>query len=279
MTEFVAAHKFSLFLAIIILLILAAVFFLESILTDSNAQRISALATVVGSIGSIVVLAFLSYQSLKLRDSINLQAESTRLQTESFNLEQRPYLWLDMHSNMSKGDPPDVKKIFGGGYLFFRNEGKIPANIVDAQYLIASDVNKNIDLVKWFESARGSFPQIKTIFPNQKDNYVFLNPIIGDIDNKPKLLFISALIKYTGKDSQKFYWYKFTRLIEIAEFDPEKNAGRISTILIDDDWDRDSPSNPSSLKYPDWDKYLPLFQEKPKSEPPVNTLGSLPEGQ
>jgi hypothetical protein len=121
-------------------------------------------------------------------------------------------------SNIILGiDIDDNQTLHGGGHLFLRNAGKIPASDIQAEYKIVSDELKNNDLTEYFDKS-GGFPHITTVFPNQNDLSAYLNPRIG---KKPKLVYVWAKISYTGSNPHNRYWYLFSYLFSIKYIQDE----------------------------------------------------------
>ncbi|MBW1796015.1 MAG: hypothetical protein JRJ38_16595 [Deltaproteobacteria bacterium] len=238
---------------------------------EKNAQKIIAIGTLLMGIPAIGALCVLTYQTSQLKSSIDLQTRSIEIQTERFNLEKRPYLWVELKKRHIATGAVEKRSIFGGGNLHYYNKGEVPAGDIKLEFIVESDIIRTNELDKWFKEARGGFPQIKTVFPNQSDLYVGLHPFIGNMGNLPKLIFIGALITYTGMDKNKKYWYKAEWLYEIIyKIKIEKLEGKVkeqqeiqevafSPLKIYTDWDRNTNFEVPELKEPDWDYYLSII--------------------
>ncbi|PKN67171.1 MAG: hypothetical protein CVU57_04260 [Deltaproteobacteria bacterium HGW-Deltaproteobacteria-15] len=239
-------------------LFLAAYFLLGWFIRDSNVQKAVAIGAVLGAVGTIGAFFFLWHQSVKLKDTIQLQ-------TETFKLEKRPYLFAYLSKKGNKSVEFDIWKnaehgaFYGGGDLFFENVGQVPATIGKTQYLVASDELGDTNVVRWFEEAMGKYPDVKTIFPGQQNISVALHPQLG---KKPRLVYVGAVIPYTGIKPQEKYWYKFSQLF-IVQYrkvpDKEGNlkpAIAVSPHFADHDWDKHSASDPPVLSTPDWNYWL-----------------------
>jgi hypothetical protein len=173
------------------------------------------------------------------------------MQLNAFRVEHRPYLFIEDDKHyLGKNDPEGGW--FGGVDLRFRNVGKDPATITDAKYMVASDVSGEIGVVKWFNEESGGFPDIKVLFPQQEDFRVPMHPNIAPSNKAPRLVYVGAVISYTGPHHDMKYWYKFSRVYAIQHkpelgWQPQKP---------DHDWDNNNNADAPELKVPDWQKYL-----------------------
>ncbi|HYA14276.1 MAG TPA: hypothetical protein VEF33_08050 [Syntrophales bacterium] len=233
-------------------------------LNESNNKKLSTMGILLGSIVALVGIFLLIFQAYKLNDSI-------KLQSFAFSLEQRPYLHAILNptasgSSLTIGtDIDDNQTLRGGGHLFLRNAGKIPASDIQAEYKVVSDELKDNDLAEYFDKI-GEFPHITTVFPNQNDISVYLNPKIG---KQPKLVYIWAKISYTGSDPYKRYWYLFSYLFSIKYVQDENDSTgkrivrtQISLIQAFEDWDRNIGAKEPEYKEPYWTKYLSIADKK-----------------
>lgn len=240
-------------LVLIIILITIALYFfcllLNEKIKENNANKYSAISTVMAALVGIFALFFIGYQTLQLRKSVNLQRQE-------FALEHRPYLYLNIPADkLTLCNPITIDGCdawFGGGPLYFRNIGKDPATIITTQYMIASDTSGEIKLVEWLNEEFGGFQDIKVVFPDQEDQSVMLRAMIAPKNTPPKLLFIGAVISYIGSNPTKKYWYMFNRLVVIVPGNEEPYVLHST----DQDWDKNTNSEAPELKEPDWDYYL-----------------------
>jgi hypothetical protein len=263
MIEILSSHKLPIAIFLILLGIAGLALLLDVIITGSNANKYNAIGTILAALVGIAALVFIGYQASQLKASVDLQGKQIQAQGEEFRLERRPYLYLHL--------PLDEVRVwrnvkerawFGGGNLRFRNVGKDPATITETSYMVASDVAGSVDFVGWFEEAYGGFPDIKTVFPGQEDAKVPCHPVISSGNKKPKLLYIGAVVSYVGPISDRIYWYKFSQLF-VVKFDKikDKRGKEIEGISIhphrpDHDWDKNTDSDPPSLKEPNWKDFL-----------------------
>lgn len=202
------------------------------------AQKYNPLLTSLAATAAIGGLIFLGYQAKKLKENIDLNLKS-------FSLEQRPYIYLYLQKVFNYTPSGDM---FGGGYLFFENEGKIPASNVKLDFKVASDSAGEINVKKWFEDVLGGFAEVRTIFPHQKDLKVYIHPSIG----KAKFFFIDIVVTYTGTEDKREYWY---RLQEVYNLKGDGSNVEAIAIKTDTDWDNNKDNNKPEISLPDFNKY------------------------
>jgi hypothetical protein len=211
----------------------------------SKAQVISSIGVII----SIFVSIFAVYQGIK---TMKMSEKSYELASKQFILSNRPYLHALLEPNFGLGAEGEIW--YGGGDLFLKNAGGIPASIISAEYHVISDEMPNTDLMGWFEKDRGGFPYVKVVFPQGSVPPVPLHPMIG---KKPKLVFISAIITYTGVDPNKIYWYKFNRLFYIKKLQAKPNQIiAFDTLKAEEDWDRNCSFTVPKFVEPNWEFYL-----------------------
>ncbi|MCK4818418.1 hypothetical protein KA005_21790 [bacterium] len=244
-------HKLTIAIGLILLSVIVGIL-LWILVTESNAQKLGAIGTVLGAIGAVGALGFIGYQAIQLKASIDLQIEA-------FNLEKRPYLHPSLENLNVWRRSKESEWCYGGGDLYFINPGNVPASIVNSEYMIATDEQGKIGIVEWFEKEYGEFPDIKSVFPGQRGVFVPLHPTIG---KKPNLLYVGAVIAYTGTKPGLKYWYKFSRIYILkfrtckTQTGEEKEIISISPHTPDYEWDRNTGSDAPILKEPDWKFYL-----------------------
>ena len=244
MANFLSKYELAIVSFLILLGVVGLAFVLDWLIKFSSPETYTAIGTMLLALVAIPALFFAGLQARSLLDA--------------FNLEKRPYLYVFLVPlEINLGPSPDSRNIFGGGKLHFRNEGPIPASDIKAEYVVASDVNRDIALEEWFQDALGGFPHVRTVYPRQNDQYVYLHPTIGSLEKRPKVLFVGAVISYAGLEPQKRYWLKFSRLysLNVSEIEGRKFG---STILeLEDFWDRNCNFDDlPEIKKPDWDQYL-----------------------
>lgn len=199
--------------------------------------------TNLGILVNIAVLIFIGIQSFSIKTQ-------TKILKDSHEAEHRPYLYL--HLVDTKIWHNKVRKAwFGGGYLRFINIGKVPANIINTEYMVASNISGVIKNREWFEKDSGGYPDINVVMPNQEDVQVPCGPMISGSDVKPKLLYIGATITYRGYDPDKIYWFKYSQLFVIPF-----TKLLLKPLKHDHEWDQNENINPPILKEPDWEEYL-----------------------
>lgn len=246
---------------LIICFVVLPLIFLYTRITKQNAEKYSAIGSILLAIVGIPTLFFLGYQTMQLKRSVDIQSTQNTIESTKFDLEQRPYVYLKLNKlsvtpNQSEGG------WFGGGDLQFINVGKEPATILQTDYMVASDIRGKIDFVKWFKEAYGDFPDIKTVFPGQEDASVPCHPLISSLNPRPKMLYVAAVISYTGSRTKKVYWYKFSQLYIIAIKETKASDGAQSYNISlypyspDHEWDRNAEQKAPVLAVPNWQKYL-----------------------
>jgi len=204
----------------------------------------------IGVIAAIIFGAWAIYQGI----------ETTKLARNQFILSNRPYLHADFEKHFGLGSGQYSNDWFGGGKVCLKNDGEIPATIVKAEYNVVSDEKQNTDLLDWFEKDKGGFPHITAVFSSQSNSCVKLTPMIG---RNPKLVFISAIITYTGINPKKIYWYNFNRLYYV-ELIQKKSYLEVKSELLksEEDWDRNINLTIPKFEKPDWDFYLEKLEPK-----------------
>jgi hypothetical protein len=286
MLELWPGHKMGIIIGLAVIgllcLFLAAAFALEVLIKTSNADKytalgtiLAAIATIIAAIGGIAAFFFVGYQAVKLGESVNLQREE-------FSLEHRPYLYTELKltnqplSLKINGKFAQVNlegiwrnekenAYFGGGDLYFRNVGKDPATITKTEYRVRSDARRDLDFVQWFKEAYGGFPDITSVMPNQQNLRVPCHPIVSLTAEAPKLLFVGAVISYVGPqketEKQRKYWYKFSQLFVVELTAHQINGQKIIIPVLHPhvmytDWDRNEGKDPPPLEDPNWDDLL-----------------------
>ncbi len=254
MIEIGPTVKFAISIVFLILGVAGLALLLDVVITAINAEKYSAIGTILAAIVAIPALFFVGFQAMQLRKSVDLQVDA-------FQLEHRPYLFLQLPQvSVWRNDPEGGW--FGGGDLRFKNVGKDPATITTTRYMVASDTRGEIDFVGWFEKEFGGFPDIKMVFPGQEDARVPCHPNISPGDKKPRLLFVGAVISYVGPNADRRYWYKFSQVYVLRFVRGKDKQERIlETVEIhplkpDHDWDRNMTSAPPDLEQPKWTDYL-----------------------
>jgi hypothetical protein len=102
-----------------------------------------------------------------------MSGKNYQLASEQFVLSNRPYLHAVLEPSFAPGSGSENGIWFGGGNLYLKNEGTIPASIINAEYHVVSDEMPNTDLMGWFEKDRGGFPHVKVVFPQGRRIYYF----------------------------------------------------------------------------------------------------------
>jgi len=235
-------------------------------ITDSNVQKFIAFGTISAAIGAIIALIFVMQQANQLKESVNLQ-------TVSFNLEQRPYIFaylgdITFFKNVTDGS------FYGIGNLYFENKGKVPADFIfpETKYIIASDELGKIGNERWYDEKAGGYPHVKVVFPGQKGLFIPVHPQVG---KKPSIIYVGAVITYKGTDPNRQYWYKFSQVFYISynmgkngKGQPFIESTNLGPSSADHSWDMNADAPPPELNIPDWGKLknnaIYFLEDKPK---------------
>jgi hypothetical protein len=206
----------------------------------------SRLVSIVSFLVPIIALVFVGLQTKNL--------------TKTFNLEKRPYLYVDLEP-LSKYYSDG--SIHGGGWAVYKNEGQIPASDVQTEFKVATDdVQGEIDIKKWYEQKLGGkFPEVKTVFPKQGGVKIPINP---SINKKAKFLSIEVLVTYSGIEKNKRYWSKFSQMYDVIVDGKNMKLTPRGPII---DWDRDLNSELPPLTIPNWKEYKHSKQNFATSTP------------
>jgi len=204
-------------------------------------------AELLAHVGSVVAVGFLVYQ--------------ITLQREEFSLEHRPYLHIDFKTRIWFNE--SEKGFYGPGDLVIKNVGNAPANIdiSKAVYVVKSDVNRNLDFMKWFEKSTGGFPHIGTVMPGQDNQSIPFHPMISEGRLPPKLIYVAALIPYTGPQKGKSYWFKYHQQFAVEIIKKVLDSKVIQGFALHPQpaytyWDNNENSNAPQLDEVNWDKML-----------------------
>ena len=257
MSGFFSSYKFTMSAGLLLTgLVIAGVgffFLLDTVITADNAEKYSAIGTLLAAFIAMPALGVIVFQSYQLKNSVDVQAKDS-------NLSHRPHVYLEFKLHNPPVWQTNAGSWFGGGDLYFRNSGKSPATIIYKDYMVASDRSGVIDFVGWHEKDHIGFPDIKVVFPNQDGVKVPCHPIISG-EEKPRLLYISAVIHYKGPEKGKVYWYYYseTFAIQFGKF-PDRNGTLVDGIVLhpvtDHDWDDNTEKDPPKLAEPNWEYLL-----------------------
>ena len=210
----------------------------------------------------------MAFQTMHLKESIDLQ-------TKTFNLDKRPYLYIHFEPYFKY---ESAGAIYGGGEMSYKNEGQVPASYMQTEFRVATDAQGEIDIKKDHKQKVGTeFPEVKTVFPKQVSEKI---PIHPSISREAKFLFIEVLVTYSGieKDKKykeyKEYCYKFKQVYNIKI--DSKMEKPILTELIDrdEDWDRNLDIKPCQLEKPDWRKFKDGLEKHFSSSVATTTIES-----
>jgi hypothetical protein len=214
------------------------------LITENNASKWNAIATLVGS-GTAIVLLFSIFNQVTL-------------QGQQLQLEYRPHLGFrvaPVKPNMPLLWQKDDKAIYGGGVVYLMNSGNKPAtNVKAAGLVVTSNIERDTDrLMNWFKENFDRVP-LPTIISPKEEVSIPLRAIIGSPTEPPTLLFLGAVVTYDGVIQDRVYWAKFWRIYAIEYL----LGGRTDCYLLDskDGWDEDKNSKPDELEQPEWDKLL-----------------------
>lgn len=137
----------------------------------------------------------------------------TTIIKRSFDLENRPYLYVDISplafSNREKApnSNEEYDNLFVGAELIYKNVGKLPACNIKSEIHFYSDRDEGDNferLKKWYIEEFGYFPEPTAVFPHQEEQKVVCKV---DCSEATKDYLFTIRITYTGEDPHKIYWY------------------------------------------------------------------------
>ncbi len=183
----------------------------------------------VSAIAAVIALFLILGQNLRLTKSINLQ-------TKTLELENRPYLYVDIQPGVS--EKPESRSDGGGEYwnlylgakLVYKNIGKTPASNVKSELHMYNNADKVDDaerLEEWYIDQFGYFPRPTTVFPDQTGQEIGLFVDAGEGATE---YLVTLRISYTGEDADKEYWYSADMRYRI-----EKGNVREMRVLVEED--------------------------------------------
>lgn len=203
-------------------------------------------AELIAHIGSVIAVGFLVCQ--------------ISLQREEFSLEHRPYLHVNLKTSFWFNKLENG--FYGPGDLVIKNVGNAPANIdiKNAVYVVKSDVDRTLNFMEWFEKSTGGFPHISTVMPGQDNQSIPFHPMISGGKLPPKLIYVAALIPYTGPQKGKRYWFKYHQLFAV-EIRKKINDKVITHYALHPQpaytyWDNNENTDVAKVEEIDWDKIL-----------------------
>ncbi|MFA5197887.1 MAG: hypothetical protein WC437_05720 [Patescibacteria group bacterium] len=167
----------------------------------------------VGILATFFMALFIAWQSLILRDQSSVIKVQTGIIKKTFELENRPYLYVDISplafSNREKqpGSDEDYDNLYVGAELTYKNVGKLPACNIKSEIYFYSDVDKGDNferLKKWYIEEFGYFPEPTSVFPHQEGQKIVCKVDCGE---STKDYGFTIRVTYTGEDLDKLYWY------------------------------------------------------------------------
>lgn len=227
------------------IILIVVILVITFIVPKFDYYRVQAIGTIFAAFGAVGALAIVGYQSLKLKASV-------KLQTETFYLENRPYVYVRFKPQFNYSDITP----YGGGNFVFENTGKIPATVVELTAKAYSDVRGEIGIYEWWDKAFGSHVEVKTVFPRQEEP-IYFKGCMGDA----KFFYVELLVTYTGIQEGRKYW---SQLAETYNVVCDSNNKRIPAVHIETkaNWDRNSKFVPARPQAPDWEKYRDYLGKK-----------------
>lgn len=191
---------------------------------------VGSIGSFMAGIGAVVAIVFAGIQ-------FSLMTDSNKLQKEIFYLEKRPYLYVNLVPDFGYND--QIKDVFGGGNVVFKNVGQIPASNIETTFNVGTERGE-INLKDWFVKELGGFPEVKTVF-SQDINSIFIHPQIG---KDTRFFYLDVLVTYSGHNTDNKYWYKFTQVYNVYWDGKKLNKTPIKT---DTDWDRNIDIDPAPV--------------------------------
>ncbi len=183
----------------------------------------------VSAIAAVIALFLIWGQNTRLTESINLQ-------TKTIELENRPYLYVDIQPSVSEKPEPrpdgggEYWNLYLGARLVFKNVGKTPASNIKTELHMYNNADKLDDatrLERWYLDQFGYFPRPTTVFPDQTGQEIGLFVDAGEGTTE---YLITIRVSYTGEDTQKTYWYSADMRYRI-----EKESLRETRVLMEKD--------------------------------------------
>lgn len=225
-------------------------------------ETIKVIAEVIIAFGAIFGIIIGIATIKHSNESLTMTKRSLEITQEQFILANRPYL----HGTFEQRplDQDDNNVYYGMGNLKLKNTGIIPASIITERtdYCITDSEQRVItDIKGWYKTNRGAFPEVSAVF-REGNNPI---PLRAQIGKRPDLVYISAIIPYTGVDPKKIYWYKFNRLFHLikSESEPSKYVG-ISILKTEEEWDRNTAVSVPKFQEPDWEFWKKKLNIKDK---------------
>jgi len=139
----------------------------------------------------------------------NSISQQTTIIKKSFDLENRPYLYIDVLP-IAWDNPNSAERLMLGAKLQYKNIGRITACDVKSEIRFYNDADLNElgdrykGLKEELSKKYGYFPEVTTVFPNQEGLNVDATADVGE--GTKKYLF-SIRVSYRGIDNKKIYNY------------------------------------------------------------------------
>ena len=176
----------------------------------------------LGHIATVASAAVAAAALLFLVGQLKTQVSSTNTQILSVELENRPYLYVDIVPGASvkktmRADGTEYDDLYLGAKLIYKNVGKLPACDVKTEMRMFNNADKVDDakrLEEWYVKEFGYFPKPTTIFPDQSGQEIGL---FVDAGEGATQYLITIRVSYTGEDSATFYWYSADMRYRIAK--------------------------------------------------------------
>lgn len=189
--------------------------------------RLAEIGTAAAGFAAVIALLFLYGQNARLTDSINLQ-------TKTLELENRPYLYVDIQPAVSEKperhpDGSEYWNLYLGAKLVYKNVGNTPASNIKTEVHMYNNADKVDDaqrLEEWYVKLFGYFPKPTTVFPDQTGQEVGLFVDAGEGATE---YLITIRASYTGENPTKTYWYSADMRYAI-----EKDSMREMRVLVED---------------------------------------------
>lgn len=144
--------------------------------------------------------------------SVAVSGSQTSLLRGQIELENRPYLYVDIQPAVSEKpekqrDGTEYWNLYLGAKLVYKNVGKTPASNVQTEIHMYNNADKVDDakrLEEWYVKLFGYFPKPTAIFPEQTGQEVGLFVDAGEGATE---YLITVRVSYSGEDPAKTYWY------------------------------------------------------------------------
>lgn len=211
---------------------------------------------IITAFATIAMAIFIGFQSRNISQQTDSIRKQTDIITQSFTLEKRPYLYIDLIPVVGPfrdSEKSGERYSFSGGEIVYKNVGLFAASDINVTAKIIDDVDDyKHDLAEWFIEEYGAFPYPTTIFPGQSHSHGY-RVMLPYLEKGGMIhIYMGVRVTYKGfNENRYFYSLDYVYLVE------RDNNDKIIIIPLKKDtkWD----INNKDTKIPeieiDWSKY------------------------